>query len=133
VQVESFVRQLADAIQKKNYTAMGEMMAEPFTIGYWRSEGTEPTKAEALQLMENSWVGPAVDIVFDLADRIDQTALLAGTNPLGMWNPTAKVVKTVYVKGLGSTGNDEALMVIAERPDGTLYWYGMLFAAGGFS
>jgi hypothetical protein len=68
----------------------------------------------------------------DVAGKTDQIALLAGTNPLAMWDPNVKVVKTVYVTGLADRG--EALLVIAQRLDGSLYWYAMLYAGnGGFA
>lgn len=132
VNSETFVRALAAALQGKNLDALKGMMGDPFTIGYWLSEGTEPSRDEALILLKK-WIPPATDIVVDVADKTDQTKLLNGTNPLSMWDPKVKVVKSVYVKGLGETGKDEALLLIAQREDKSLYWYGMLFAGGGFA
>lgn len=131
VNVETFTRVLATALETKNYDALRQMMGDPFAIGYWRSEGTEPTRDEALVLLKN-WLEPANNLVIDLAGKTDQTKLLDGTNPLSMWNPNVKVVKSLYVKGLANNG--EALLIIAQRADGSLYWYGMLYAGnGGFA
>lgn len=131
VNSETYVRALAAALQGKNFDALKSMMGDPFTIGYWLSEGTQPTRDQALELLKK-WVAPASDIVIDVADKTDQTKLLNGTNPLGMWDPKVKVVKSVYVKGLGETGKDEALLIITQRDDKSLSWYGILYAAGGF-
>ncbi len=131
VNSETYVRALAAALQGKNFDALKSMMDDPFTIGYWLSEGTQPTRDQALEVLKK-WVAPASDIVVDVANKTDQTKLLNGTNPLGMWDPKVKVVKSVYVKGLGETGKDEALLIIAQREDKSLYWYGMLFAGDGF-
>jgi hypothetical protein len=131
VGMEAFVRNLATAIESKNYDALGQVMGDPFTIGYYRSEGTTPARADALLLLRN-WIGPASNIVVDVAGKTDQTALLAGTNPLAMWDPNIKVVKTVYVTGLAD--RSEALLVIAQRFDSSLYLYGLLYASnGGFA
>jgi hypothetical protein len=132
VSVEGFTRQLATALQAKDYPALEAMMEDPFTIGHWRSEGTSPTRADALKLLRESWVGPASAIVVDLADKTDQSALLDGTPPLSMWDPKIKTVKSVYVKGLNADGKGEGLAVIARREDGSLYWYALLYAGGGF-
>ncbi len=129
---ETFVRALSAALQGKNIDALKSMMADPFTIANWLSEGTQPSRDQALLVMKN-WVTPASNIVIDVAGKTDQTKLLNGTNPLSMWDPNAKVVQSVYVKGLGETGKDEALLIIAQREDKSLYWYGVLYANGGFS
>lgn len=127
--VETFTRELANAFSSKNYDVLKTMMGDPFAIGYWRSEGTAPTRDEALVLVKN-WTEPANEIVVDLADKTDQTKLLDGANPLSMWDPKVKVVKSVYVTRLAENG--QALLIIAQRDDKSLYWYGMLYAAGGF-
>ncbi len=129
--VETFTRQLAAAFQSKNYDALRQMMGDPFTIGYWRSEGTTPTRDEALAQIKK-WVEPANEIVIDVAGKTDQTKLLDGTNPLHMWGPNVSVAHSVYVTGLAD--KSEALLIIAKRADGSLYWYGMLYAGnGGFA
>ncbi len=132
VNTETYVRALAAALQGKNFDALENMMGDPFTIGYWLSEATQPTRVQALGLIKK-WVTPANDMTVDIADKTDQTKLLNGVNPLGMWDPNVKIVKSVYVKGLGESGKDEALLLIAQRADQSLYWYGMLFAGGGFT
>lgn len=132
VNVEGFTRQLATALQNKDYDTLKGLMSDPFTIGYWRSEGTEPTREQALKFLQDNWLGPAEDVVIDLAGKTDQSKLLDGTPPLSMWDPKIKAVKTVYVQGLNRDGKGEGLLVIAQRPDGTLYWYALLYAAAGF-
>ncbi len=129
---ETFIRNLGEAIENKDYDALRDMMGDSFAVGYWRSEGTKPTTAEAISLLQNTWLGPSNQIVVDVADKTDQTKLLGGTSPLSMWDPQVKVVKSVFAKGLGASGKDEALLILAQRADGSLYWYGILYAANGF-
>lgn len=132
VNTETFTRALAAALQGKNFDALQSMMNEPFTVGYWLSEGTQVSRAEALLLL-NQWVAPAREIRVDVANETDQTKLLGGVNPLGMWDPKIGVVKTIYVKGLGENGKAEALLLLAPRADQSFSWRGILFANDGFA
>jgi hypothetical protein len=49
-----------------------------------------------------------------------------------LWGPDVDVAGTVYVKGWGLEGEDEAILFIARQPDGRLYWHGVLVGPGGF-
>lgn len=129
--LETFTQQLAAALVTKNYDALSGMMGDPFTIGYWRSEGTTPSRAQAVTQLKG-WIDPANEIVVDLADKTDQGKLLEGTPPLQMWDPKVKVVKTIFVEGLGADQKGQGILVIAQRDDASLYWYALLYAAGGF-
>jgi hypothetical protein len=131
VRLENFTRQLANTFRAKNYDGLWLLMGDPFNIGYWRSEGVQVSRAQALAQLKG-WMDPAKEIVVDLANKTNQTALLDGTPPLQMWNPADKPVKSVYVEGLGADQKGQALLVIAQRNDESFYWYAMLFAAGGF-
>lgn len=131
VNLETFTRQLATAFQTKNYDTLTQLMGDPFTIAYWRSEGTNLTRTQALTQLK-VWLDPAQEIVVDLADKTDQGKLLDGTPPLQMWNPAVKAVKSVFVQGMGADQKGQGLIVVAQRDDSSLYWYAFLYAAGGF-
>lgn len=133
VNVETFTHQVADALQNKDYDTLKEMMADPFTLASFRSEGSEPTRDVALKHFQDEWLGPADAVVVDIAGKTDQNKLLDGTSPLGMWDPKVKVVKSLYVQGLNADGKGAGLMIIAQRADGTLYLYAFLYAAKGFA
>lgn len=133
VTVETYVRQLAAALQAKKYDDLRGMMTDPFTFGLWLSEGSEFSPTEATKRLQDQWLGPANNVVIDLADKTDQTKLLKGTNPLTMWDPKVTIAKTVYVQGLGADGKAEALLVISQNADKTFSWYGMLYAQTGFN
>lgn len=133
VNVETFTHQVADALQNKNYDALKAMMDDPFTLASFRSEGSEPSRDDVLKHFQDEWVGPASEIVVDLAGKTDQSKLLDGTPPLSMWDPKVKVVKSVYVQGLNADGKGAGLFVIAQSADGTLYLYAFLYAAAGFA
>lgn len=131
--LETYIHQLATALQSKNYNALREMMSDPFTFGLWLSEGSNFSPADATKRLQEQWLGPADNVVVDLADKTDQTRLLNGTNPLTMWDPKVKIAKTVYVQGLGADGKGEALLVISQGANNALSWYGMLYAQTGFA
>lgn len=50
----------------------------------------------------------------------------------GVFGPGVDVADLIYVTGWGPTGEDEAVLYVARRPDDTLYWHGVLAAPGGF-
>jgi hypothetical protein len=62
----------------------------------------------------------------------DLTALL-GLDPVTILGPEPVEVRTVFTSGWGAEGKDEVILFIAQREDGSVYWYGMLFALNGFS
>jgi hypothetical protein len=133
VGVESFVRQLATAMEKKDYDTLKTLMGDPFTVDAWLGGGSQLSPAQAITLLQTTSIGANSNPVFDLADKTDQKKLLNGTDPLTLWDSQVKVVKSVYVTGLGDTNKDDALLIIAQKPDGTLYWYAALYAKNGFA
>lgn len=133
VTVEAYVRTLAGPLQAKNYDALRGMMADPFTFGYWQSEGANFSPTEATKRLQEQWLGPAAEVIVDVADKTNQTKLLNGTNPLTMWDPKVSIVKTVYVQGLAADGKAEGLLIISRGANNTPEWYGILFAQNGFA
>lgn len=132
VDVESFTRQLATALQAKDFDTLKTLMGDPLTIAGWRSEGTEMPRAQAILFLQSGWLGASNEIVVDLAGKTDQTKLLDGTPPLSMWDPKVKAVKSLYVEGLNTDGKGAAILVIAQNAQGKLYLYAVLYAAQGF-
>ena len=47
-------------------------MGDPFTIGYWRSEGTTPARRRGAEPGSEAGFIPATAVVVDLADKTDQ-------------------------------------------------------------
>lgn len=133
VNVEAFTRQLATALQNKDFDTLKTLMGDqPFTIAGWRSEGSEMPPAQAAKFLQDGWLGAASDIGVDLADKTDQPKLLGGTSPLSMWDPKVKSIKSLYVEGLNTDGKGAAMFIIAQRPEGALYLYAVLYASQGF-
>ena len=104
-------------------------MGKTFAIAGCRSEGQFYPPDEAIAQSRNTYLGSDTTLVFP---ERDLHGLLSGIDPLSIVGPDVDVVRAVYVEGWGFEGHDEARLYIAQHPDGTYYWYGVLFAGGGF-
>ncbi|MFN2232804.1 MAG: hypothetical protein ACK2U1_01155, partial [Anaerolineales bacterium] len=65
----------------------------------------------------------------------DQFPDLDGMPLESMWGPEVDVAANLYSKGWGPEGQDEAMIVIArcsQNGQEGYFWYGMLYAMGGF-
>lgn len=126
---EDFAGKLMLALINRDFNQLEPMMGNPFVIAGWQSEGSELPAGVALAQLRNTYLVQP-QIAFNTSQNL--TDLLGGTNPLQLWGPTVNAVKALYVTGLGNTGQTEALLVIAQQPDGTPYWHSMLVAPAGF-
>lgn len=127
--VDEFADTLIAALVKRDYPQLQSMMGTPFTIAGWQSEGSALPPGVAIAQLRNVYLRQP-QITFNSTENL--TALLNGTDPLKLWGADVKAVKGIYVTGLGNDGKAEAILIIAQRPDQTPYWHGMLVAAAGF-
>lgn len=125
----SFQAKLVDALTERDYNRLRSVMGEPFMIGYWLSEGTSNTREEAIEQLQLNLFNSSSPIV---ADESRDLAALLGMDPLTIVGPEVKEVSPLLVGGFGQEGRDEAILFIASNPDGSFYWYGLLFAMDGF-
>lgn len=124
--VAAFEAQLQQAVLERNYGQMQAMMGDPFTIAGWRSEGASYAPAAAVEQLQLNHIGQGTPLGFQPVPE----AMIPEFQ--GMFGPDVNVAKMLYVTGWGLQGTDEALLYIARRPDGSLYWHGVLSAFGGF-
>ncbi len=118
------------AVTRRNYDMMQNLMGNPFTITGWRSSGTTWEPVNAAEQLRTRFYGPENDITFpEPQPNLDE---LLRRDPAAIWGETVNVVSILYSSGWGQQGNDDALLVIAQRPDGAYYWHGIVFATGGF-
>jgi hypothetical protein len=125
----AFAALLKEALAAGDYVQMQTLMADPFVIAGWRSEGQSYSPEQAIQQLQNNHLNPDTHLVY--LER-DAAALLGGANPFLVFGPQARIVRILFVSGWGPEGRDEALLYIAQDPDGTYRWYGVLTALGGF-
>jgi hypothetical protein len=126
----AFQRALVDALNARDYQALKAMMHESFMLAYWQSEGTPYTPDLAVEQLELNLLNGSSAIIAN-PDQ-DLTALL-GMDPVTIVGPGVTEVSPLFISGLGEQGRDEAILFTAELPDGSPYWYGMLFAKDGFA
>ena len=113
-----------------DYDQLHALMGGSFALANWRAESSELPPAVALVELRNHYLTPTNAVAFK-TDQ-DLSALLDGADPLAMWGAAVNAVRAIYVTGLGVDGQDEAILIVAQKPEGTFYWHGMVVAAGGF-
>jgi uncharacterized protein YraI len=125
-----FKQMLVEALHVRNYELLKLMMADSFMIGYWLSEGTTNTPDAAIEQLRVNLLNSSSPITADYARNLVE---LLGTDPIKIVGPDVIEASPLFVSGLGAQGQDEAILFTAKQPDGSLYWYGLLFAKDGFA
>lgn len=78
------------------------------------------------QLVAN-YVGEGSHIAFQVFQDIP------GFDPQRMIGPDMELAKAIFATGWGLDAKGEALLLIARRPDGSLYWHSVLVTPQGFA
>jgi hypothetical protein len=125
-----FQQVLVEALNRRDFELQKVLMEDLFTIGYWRSEGTENTPEEAIDQLQKNLLNSTSPITADYNKNLDD---LLGTDPATILGPEIGEASPVFVTGLGAEGKDEGILLVARQPDGGLYWHGLLFAKDGFA
>ena len=128
---DAFVAELIAAIVTRNDAALQAMMGSPFAWASWQGTAEEMAPADAILRMQNELVQNAMSLTFVAPPVINDW--MRGVDPLSIWPAGVEPAAVIGVGGLGQDGLDEAILVIAQYPDGTYYWYGLLAAPGGFA
>ena len=123
---------LKEALVTHNYELMMLSMGEPFGIAGWQAGGSIWAPDTAIEQLRNNYLSPDSTITF-VEPEPDLTALLGGIDPLAIWAPKVNTVSALYSTGWGTDGNGEAILIIAQHPDGYFYWNSVLIAPYGFS
>ena len=126
----SFQAQLVAALNTRDYAQLRSLMGDPFMIAYWLSEGTSNTPDQAIEQLQLNLLNSSAPIVAD--ESRDLTELL-GMDPVTIVGPEATEVSPLLTSGWGQEGKGEATLFIAKDAGGNWYWYGLLFARGGFA
>jgi hypothetical protein len=116
-----------------NHWPFSYSIGNPFVIGYWQSEGVAIPRDQAYQQLTESYL-PSPEEVVIITDQAEYPDLL-GMPVETVFGPNVDVAATLYSKGWGPEGQDEAILYIARCQGDTYdayFWYGMLYAGGGF-
>lgn len=128
--VDAFSARLAAAILERDYTQLQILMGRPFVMADWRAEGRQLPPEVAIVQLRNTYLSAGSGVA--LPDDVDWKALLSGHDPLTMWGPNVQAIKALYVTGLSDNQQTEAVLIVAQQPDGSPYWHSMLIAPDGF-
>lgn len=126
----AFHQALVEALNARDFETLKGMMDESFVIGYWLSEGLTLEPEAAIEQLDLNLLPASPALAAD--PEKDLTALL-GMDPVTIAGPEVVEVGTLFTSGWGKEGQDEVILFTAQRADGSVYWYGMLFALEGFS
>ncbi len=130
--LEAFVNGIKLAVAARDFTALQSYMADPFTVGYWLSEGVASTPAEAVALFESSFLPQDAQIIWDDGET-DLSQLLQGQLADSFLGPDKEVAAALLSYGWGPDAAGEAIHFITEQPDGTFRWDTMLYSGFGFA
>ncbi len=128
---DAFTAALVGALVSRNDAALESMMGSPFVWAAWTGEAEEIAPPDAVARFEGELLANAQRLTFVSPIVVDEW--MRGTDPLAIWPPEVQPVSALGVGGLGESGEDEAILVIAQDVDGAFYWYGLLAAPGGFA
>lgn len=129
-QSDAFIAQLQAALAARDSAALQALMADPFTIGYWLSEGVSLSPAEAASQIL-ALLPEGATLAWAAADA-DLTPLLQGMPPASFLGPDKQVAAAVLGVGWGDDGAGEAIQFITQLPDGSYRWDTMLYSSFGF-
>jgi hypothetical protein len=127
----TFQNSLLKSIVDRKYDEMLNVMGGEFSIGYWGSEGQIVSRDAMKEQLRSNFLPTANYITYDL-DK-DLTALLGGQpiSSLISFQNGDSYAGGVYMEGWGADGKGQVVILIAVN-SGYYYWWGMLYAPGGF-
>ena len=124
-----FVQTIVNTLNARNFQAARGTMDQTFTFAYWQSQGNSYPADQATESLMNT-LSATTPLVSDPGR--DLTTLLGGLNPYSIMGLNPSNSQALFVSGWGTDGTGEAILYVTRRPDGSLYWYGVLIAPTRF-
>jgi hypothetical protein len=134
--VNNMVYQLERALEARSEDDIARLLDEEFSIANWMPDMSDGLtfarygRYGVAALILDQYLSPAPDLT--LEKQVDWASLLGDPFPFFRFFPD-EVITPVLVKGWGPQGADEAVMIIAHRSDGSLYWRDLFVAEGTFA
>ena len=127
---ELFKQSLVEALNGRDYGRLQAFMDSSFLAGYWLSEGGANTPEQAIELLQRSLLASSSPVAAD--PRMNLIDLL-GTDPYTILGAEVIEASPLFTSGWGPEGRDEAILFVARRSNGEMYWHGFMFAEDGFA
>lgn len=121
--LDAAILALQQALEEKDYDAAEALLAESWTLGFFRSEGLSLTAGQAVRQLRQSFLGPG-DVTVDLS--VDARKLLGDAVIF-----SSDVTHVIYSTGWGPDKSDDALLLFATDDAGETRWTGMLYIYDG--
>jgi hypothetical protein len=119
---------IIDGIRSRNLSALHNLMADPFVIGYWASEGREDNPAGITNELAQYRLPADASIPMTFTANRALFPPLAGQPPEDLFGPNVNVVLVIYSEGWGPDGQGAALLHIAQNQAGAFNWHGMVYS-----
>ena len=103
-------------------------ISEPFTVGYWQSEGVTLDPLQASSTLTNQLLPPDPSTLTFTTDRA-QFPPLFGTPPEAMFAPDFTFAEIQFSTGWGPDGQGAALLYYMQDSCGGYFWHGMVYAS----
>jgi hypothetical protein len=116
--------EIQEALLARDIPQIARLMADPFAIGYWRSEWVSRSAQEAANEFDLYRLPADAGSLTFTTDRNLFPAL--HVPPERMMNPALEVAMIIYSEGWGQDGQGGALLFIIEEADDRYTWYAML-------
>lgn len=105
----------------------GYYIHEPFTLGYWASEGVTMTASEFASNLANQLL-PLDPGGLTFIDDSAAFPPLGGMPVNQMFGPDLNVARTIYSEGWGADGLGAAIIYLAQDDCQGYYWHGLGFS-----
>ena len=131
--MNNMIYQLERALEARSQDAIARLLDEEFSIANWMPNTPEGVTFErygrytAAPWILDNYLSQAPDLT--LEKQVDWASLFGDPFPFSRFFPD-QVITPVLVKGWGPQGADEAVIIIAHRSDGSLYWRDLFVAQG---
>jgi hypothetical protein len=122
-----FESQLQAVLMQRDAEGMRALMGERFIVAFWQSEGESIPSEEAVTQLLSSHVTENSVLTFQEFQNIP------AFDPQAFVGPDVELAKAIYVTSWGADGQSQALLFVSRRPDGSLFWQGVLVTPAGFA
>jgi len=124
---ESLACEVQTALLAHDMQNLPSFMADPFTIGYWGSEGGWASPEDMVRELDNARLPQDTSGLTFTTDR----ALfppLAGAPPEQMFGPDLNPSLLVYSEGWGPDGLGAAILYLIEDDSGASHWSNLAYS-----
>ena len=125
---------IQDALRSRNISALPGYMADPFTIGYYQSEGAVMSPLEFLDLLPSIYDYNSIDSTSSMSFTADRGLFPAmdGMPLESMFGPDVDIILVVYSQGWGKDGRGGSLLFFTQDEQGNIFWHGMVYSGNNF-